>query len=217
MASFIETIDNGVRALVYTKFQTAMGFTNQLNETAIWPKKVAQREVAEKLGKAVLGFANVWCESAKFAWNRQRTGVAKQGLGVAYTAADKKTVITYKAVPVDLQYNFWLWSFQDWSKLRTAMDAYIFWQQKNPKLLLNIDSVYPMNMDLHFGEVVDESDVEGKFDKGDVFVYRFPVMVDGWCVEASSDKPIHSIHLAIYNDVTPPILLAEDTIVFPVV
>jgi hypothetical protein len=215
MASFIGSMDEGIRALLYSKFGTTLGLTSAAADTAFFPKPVALRKIAETRGRTSMEFISLWRENTGMAWNRMSTPVARSGLSVEYTSAGKTAITRMKAIPVNLEYSFWIWS-QSLAKLQEVTDLYLFWQQADPNLNLTLNSKYPLEIDLHFGDIIDESVVAEQYDKGQYFVYKFPLKVDGWVFSAGADYTIKTIHVAMYEDTDPPILLYEETITFTV-
>lgn len=215
MASFMGSMDEGVRSLLYTKFSTAMALTGgYAADVAFFPKQVALRKMAETRGKTSMEFLSLWRETVGFAWGRQSTPTARSGLSMEYTSAGKTAITRIKAIPVNIEYSFHAWSL-DLSKLQEVADAYLFWQQNDPNLSISLNSKYPLEIDLHFGDIIDESIVAEQYEKGQYFVYRFPLKVDGWIFSADTAKTIKEIHWTLYDDnADPPILLHEEIITF---
>ena len=211
--SFLTLIDIGVRMLLFEKFKNTLRIDSYKNDTARWPKGIALRKMSERVGEVSLEFINLWRRSCAPAWNRQRTSVARTGMLSEYVSQEKASLVQGKAMPVDLKYDFWVWS-KDLEKIYKIIEDYIFWQHRSPNLDLEIDETYPISLQLHFGEVIDESPIEQMYDKGLYFVYRFPLIVDGWIIEGLSLKTIHTLVLKMYQDIDPDGPKEKDIILF---
>ena len=207
MSSFLQVIDIGIRSLLYTKFGDILGLESTGREVLFYPKDIAFRKVSEKKGAALTEFINVWRTSTAPDWARQRTPIARRGMRLGYTNDNKTDTIVAKAMPVSLKYNVWFWT-KDIEKLNLIAERYLFWQQSNPNLNLNytVDSnEYPVELDLHFGELTDESNVETIFEKGIHFCMNVPINIDGWVFASEySAGVIQKIELLLYdkNDLT---------------
>ena len=201
-SSWLRVIDEALRALLFTKFQDIMGLTasNDAEETSviIFPKRVAQRMMAEKRGRHELEFINLYRESEVFDWSRQRSFVARNGMYLEYTDSNSDSLVTIKAVPTKMTYNTWFWS-TDLDKLNDVKIEYLFWQHENPYLSLSYNDSYPVEMDLHFGEIVDESDIEEMFNIGKYHVLRLPITLDGWVFKTTNPGVIQKIVVTIYD------------------
>jgi hypothetical protein len=114
-----------------------------------------------------------------------------------YTDAGKTDLVRVYSVPVDLQYSFWAWS-KDPEKINVVTERYLFWQHRDPNLDILYNDKYPLELDLHFGDVIHESPVENMFDQGLYFVNRYPVKVDGWVFVDDTLKTVHKIVLSVY-------------------
>lgn len=205
MASFTRSIDLALKTLLFTKFSDILridksGSTVQnVNKGVVQcPKDIALRELAEKRGETFLSFINFWRMGTSPSWGRQRTPVARRGFYIAGADDDKTDTVHLKAMPVDLNYNVWFWS-KDLDKVYECIEKYIFWQQDNPNLALKYDDKYELELDLHFGEIVDESTVDEKYTSGMIFVYKLPVKIDAWLFEGLSYKTIKKIVLTCYD------------------
>jgi len=202
--SFLKIIDEAMRGLVFIRFQTELGLTDITKDAVLHPRETALRIISEKRGRDVLEFFNIWRMRTEMPWDRHRSPLARRGLMLAFTdGLQKKDIRTPKAMPVNLEYGVWFWS-QNLDKLNAVTEKYIFWQHQNPNLELVYGGVYPMEMDLHFGPVDDESPVPNMFDNGLYFVKKVPIFVDGWILTDFLLKAIHKIVITLYSDETPP-------------
>jgi len=194
MASFTRSIDTALKVLLFDKFADILGIdksgttAQNINKGVVQiPVEIAMRELAEKRGETFLEFINFWRVGTSPSMSRQRTPAARRGLYVANTDDDKSGTIHIKAMPIDLNYNIWFWS-QSLDKVYECIEKYIFWQQDNPKLNISYDTDYPLEFDLHFGEIVDESPIDEKYSGGMLFTYRFPIKIDAWVFESNTES-----------------------------
>ena len=201
----LKLMDEAVRQYIFTRFQTIMEFTDENRDVAFWPKDVALRHIAEKRGETDVEFANVWRTSVGRAIDRQKTSIGRHGIQVAYTDGAKTDVGLVKAMPADLEYSVWFWS-KDRDKLNRVTESMLFWKQQNP----NLDMVYtflttdfPLEYDMLFGQIVDESPIEQMFDRGLYHVMRFDFTVQGWVFDTDTLKTIHKVILKVYEDIDP--------------
>ena len=212
----LKVIDKGIQALVFEKFKDILGLTDMNRDSVLYPKEVAFRQIAEKRGEAVTEFISLWREPMSFSWERQRTSVARAGIMTQYqNPVTKADIEIVRAVPVDLTYNVWFWT-KNYEKYNEIAEKYLFWQQTNPNLFCTYDVDLPLEYDLHFGELADESTVDRMFDSGVYFVLRVPVKVDGWVFDTSTVKTIQKIVLKVYDNQieAEPVLLYEETFSF---
>jgi hypothetical protein len=215
--SFLKVMDAAIKVALFNRFKTILGLTNVNDDVVQYPKEVAFRQVSEKRARAVVEFINVWRETSNFSWARQRTAVARREILLSYADPHTKTrIISAKAIPADLGYRFWWWT-KDYDKYNQVVESYSWWRQQNPNLGINFAESYPLELDLHFGEVVDESTVDTMFDQGLYFVGSAPINVDAWLVEGLSDFTVQSIIKSIYDDTVSgsDVLMERETIVPP--
>ena len=197
MSSFIQTIDNGVKALVFDKFKSYLNLTDQNHDMVFFPLELAQRKIAEKRGEAAVEFMSIWRSGIQFDWLRQRSTLARKGLTMQYVNSSSKTqLVTVKAVPATLNYSFWLWS-RDLDLIMQAVEAYLFWVHVYPQLILYYDGLYEMDMYMKFGQVVDRTNYN-IYEKGQFFVYEFPISLEGWVLTSITTKTILTIILDLY-------------------
>jgi hypothetical protein len=197
MASFIQTIDNGIKALVFDKFKSYLNLNDLNRDMVFFPLEIAQRKIAEKRGEATVEFMSVWRHGIQFDWSRQRSTLARQGLKMQYVnSSSKSSIVTVKAVPATMNYNFWLWS-RDLDKIMEAAEAYLFWVHNYPQLVLYYNGLYEMDMYMKFGPIVDRTNYN-IYEKGQYFVYEFPISLEGWVMTSITTKTILKIILDLF-------------------
>ena len=200
MSSFLQTIDIGIRAALFTKFEDILDLASVNRGVVLYPKEVAFRMISEKKGKAISEFINVWRTRTAPSWERQRTPVARRGMRMAYADDEGTTSTVVKAMPVDLEYNVWFWT-KDIENLNLIAERYLFWQQDSPNLNLYYNTDYPAELDLHFDELTDESDVPSMLNKGNHFIMRVPIKIDGWIFASDeTNKVIQKIEMVLYDE-----------------
>ncbi|MHA1591097.1 MAG: hypothetical protein ACTSUP_01170 [Candidatus Heimdallarchaeaceae archaeon] len=199
MASFLKTIDFGLRTLLFNKFDDILNLESINRGVILYPKEVAFRMISEKKGAMLSEFINLWRTKTAPSWERQRTPVARRGFRLAYTDNNQTDTITVKAMPVDLSYDIWFWT-KDIDNLYLIAEKYLFWQQDNPNLSLYYNTTYPVELDLHFGEMTDESNVFDMLNRGNHFCMRVPIRVDGWVYTSEEIGVIQKIELVLYDN-----------------
>ena len=156
--------------------------------------------LSEKKGETITEFINMWRTRTAPSWERQRTPLARRGMQMSYTDDTEQTSTNVKAMPIDMEYSVWFWS-KDKDVLNDIAEEYLFWQQDNPNLSLYYNDVYPADFDLHFGEIVDESDVPSMMNKGNHFCIKVPIKMDGWVFTSTTDNAvIQKIELVLYDN-----------------
>ena len=209
MASFLKVIDEGLRALIYAKFKDVMDLGAMRNSTILYPKAIALRKISERKEKDEVEFINLWRESTERDFSRQRTSVARDGINVAFTDTtsgsdpsedtDENTgITTVRAVPVTLGYSIWFWS-KDKEILNEVAELYLFWQHSDPNLNLYYNDLYPVEFDLHFGDISDESTTAEMFTIGEYFVIRAPIEIDGWVFTDIDVKTVKKIVITYWD------------------
>ena len=198
-ASYLSIIDWGIKGRIFTEVQDILGLTSLVNDSVFFPKEVAQREIAEKRGKDQVEFFNIWRGPAKADFKRQRTSVARRGIYTGYDTAEKTFIKNFKAMPATLDYDIWFWT-TSLDKKHLLEEWYIWWQQNNPNLALNYNDVYPLELDLHFGPMVDEGTVPIEFSKGKYHVLKVGLTIDGWIFKTEDEGTAKVIVVAIYDD-----------------
>lgn len=209
--TFLKIIDEGMRALIFSTFGDDMLFDSiESDDVILQPKEIAQRFIAEKRGRNVVEFANLWRESTRVSWRRQRTPLAREGLYGNYIdgeapssgiTGEKIALLNVKTVPADLSYNVWFWS-QYQERINHVAETYLFWKHTDPNLKVYYNGTYPLEFDIRFpeGEIVDESDLPHMFEMGRIFVARIPILVDGWVFRESQIKTVKKLILTIYDE-----------------
>ena len=212
MASFLPTIDAGVRALAYSRFGSMLSLTSMADDTALFPRRIAMRMIAETKGRTIASFISVWRERTSFSWERNRTPISRIGINALFADSGQTLITNIKAVPVDLGYSLCFIS-KSLSALQDVVDSYLFWAQTDPSLTLLFNSQFPLEYKLHFGEITDESTVMEQFEQGLYYVYRMPLKVDGWVFDMDEAKTIKTIYLDVYSEEgTENVLLFERVI-----
>ncbi len=204
--SFLQTIDVGLQGLLYTKFGDIFRLENIKKGVIVCPKDMAQRQIAEYRGMAEVEFINIWRTSLAPDWKRMRTAAARRGLFMQYVdILTKADIGRIKAVPVKMVYDVWAWTHYR-ERLNTMAELFLFWQYDNPNLELELtvaydgESVsYPVELDLHFSDIIDESVVAEKFERGQIFIHKFSVNVDGYVFIADTVKTISKIVFTVYD------------------
>lgn len=187
--------------LVFTKFGSQMNLASREKDLLFFPDRIAQRKMAETRSKDTVEFINVWRTGVKYAWDRQRTSVAQTGVTVRPPGSGNAgPLMNFKAVPVDLNYSFWVWT-RELDRLQTVTDRFMFWPQRNPTMQLIIPQVAdPIPTKITPGAVTDVSPVEQQYEMGVYFVYRFDLAVAGWLFEIDGSIPgIAEILVSIYE------------------
>lgn len=213
--SFLQSIDIGLRGLLFTKFYDILKLTSVNEGVVLYPKEIALREMAEKREEVAVEMISLWKVRIAPDWKRMRTPVARRGMLMNYVNTSTKLNIgSVKAVPVALGYNVWFWTHYR-ERFNQIAERYLFWQQDNPNLNLQLTvtytdngdvsaSGYPVEFDIHFGELTDESIVVNKYDEGQYFVLNTPITIDGWAFVTGVIPTAATIKLTIYdkNDLT---------------
>jgi len=197
--SFISLIDLGVKALLYSKFRTVMSLSSADSDVFIYPDGVAMRIAYERRGDDKLEFINFWRTGLRYNWDRNNSVIARRGISVAYTDSNQDRATTVKAVPAIIDYNVSFWS-RSRDTLNVVSETYLFWQQNNPNLSINYNDSIPLELDLHFGDIVDNSTVEQEFSRGQYFSYSAPLQVEGWVFSGIEVGIIQSIIVNIYDN-----------------
>ena len=193
MASIIKSYDEGLRALLYTRFKTILGIDDMAWKFGIimCPEDLALREMAERRGDTWLDFISFYRSAQAPSWGRQRTVLAQRGVWL-----DADTRVT--AQPVDLSYFVTFWS-KDLDILNQLIEKYILWQHDYPKILLSYGS-FTIDPDLHFGDIIDQSTYSQKYETGIIYAFRMPIKIDGWILESETvSGEIETIRLTVYD------------------
>ena len=203
--SFLQSIDLGLRGLLFTKFKDILGLEDVNHGVLFRPKETALRHEAEKKANTELEFINVWRTRTAPNWNLMRSPAAKRGAMMGAVNGGTTDIAIVKSVPCGLEYDIWFWTKKK-ENLSLIAEKYLFWLHENPNLNLSLvvkydaQAVeYPLNLDMHFGDLVDESTVAEEFEKGIMYILRVPVRIDGWVFVASSLKRINKIVFTVYD------------------
>lgn len=208
--TFIKVVDAALRTRLYYKFKDILSLTSVSNDTGIFPKEIALRQISEKRGKVEMEFINIWRQRTLFDWKRQQTVIARRGIPVVSSSAGSAYL---KAVPAKLEYKAWFWS-KDKDKLNSVTQTYMLWHQDDPNLDLYYNDTYPLELDLHFGDIEDESPIEDMFNRGLYFVISCPITIDSWIFSPDLIGIIETIYLDVSNDAVDEdgVLLYSSTI-----
>ena len=198
MSSFLHIMDASAKQMVFNRFKSYLGITDVNRDCVLFPKSLAQRKIAEKRGEGTVEFISIWRTGIQYDWARQNTAIARKGIMLQYNNSSSRTaIVTAKAVPAIIDYDVWFWS-RDLDKITQAIESYLLWQHDHPQLILNYNGIYPMEMYLKFGPVVDETDFPSVYEKGLYFVSRVPMKLDGWILTLFDAKTILKIILDVY-------------------
>ena len=197
--SFIQIMDNAAKALVFNRFKDYFGLDDINEDCVFFPKEIAQRKIAEKRGEGTVEFISIWRSGISYDWARNNSAIARKGLLLTYNNPDttKDSIVTAKAVPALIDYDVWFWS-RDLDKIMKATESYLLWQHDHPNLLLDYNNLYPMEMYLKFGPVIDESTLTQQYDKGLYFVSKMHISMEGWVLTLLNSKTILTIYLKVY-------------------
>ncbi|MHA1692955.1 MAG: hypothetical protein ACTSU7_15125 [Candidatus Heimdallarchaeaceae archaeon] len=208
--SILQTIDIGLRSLLYTKFHDILVLESINKGVILYPKSIALREMAEKRGQVEVEMISLWRTMVAPDWKRMQTPAARRGINLEYVSSSQEASVNVKSIPVRLEYDVWFWTHY-LERLNQIAERYLFWQQDNPNLSLNYTLIhnkgtenessedYPVEFDLHFGTLVDESTVEEKYDRGQIFILKTPIILDGWAFSSEAIGTIQKIVLVLYD------------------
>ena len=196
--SFIKTLDDNFKALVFTKFKSDLDLTTQNTGIVLEPRDVSLRKIAEKRGQNSVEFISVWRESVELDRNRINAPIARRGLSLNYTSGTTTDILTVKAIPAKIKYSIRFWS-RSLDKVSDAIETYLFWIHSNPNLIFNYVDLYPLEFDIiPQGIITDESTILTQYNTGLYFVNKAEITLDGWILSASSIKTILQIILNVY-------------------
>jgi hypothetical protein len=195
--SFIQIMDSGVKTMIFNKFKSYLNLSDQNKDLVFFPMQIAQRKVAEKRGESSVEFMSVWRDGIEFDWQRQRSSVARNGIRMQYDNSSSRTqIVTVKAIPAKINYRFWLWS-RDLDLIMKAAEAYLFWIHTYPNMVLYYNGLYEMDMYMKFGPISDRTNYD-IYEKGQYFVYEFPIELEGWILTSIYTKTILKIILDLF-------------------
>jgi len=196
--SFIQIMDNTAKAMVFNRFADFFSLDDINRDLVFFPKAIAQRKIAEKRGEGTVEFISLWRTGISYDWARNNTAIARKGVYLTYNDdVVKDAIITARAVPAMIEYDLWFWS-RDLDKIMKATESYLLWQHDHPNLLLDYNNLYPMEMYLKFGPVIDESTLAEQYDKGLYFVSKMHITMEGWILTLLDSKTVLTIYLDVY-------------------
>jgi len=176
-----------------------MGLTS-INEGVVYfPKEVAFRELSEKKGAQLTEFVNLWRSKTGPSWDRMRTPAARRGMNMAYVSGTTNEITRVTAMPIDLGYDVWFWTL-DLDILNQVSETYLLWQHANPYMSLTYADSFPMELDLHFGDMVYEGTQQNMYNEGEHHILHVPLRVDGWIPSSSTSKLIETIIMRIWDE-----------------
>jgi len=196
--SLVQSIDTAIKTAVWTKFGPSLGLTTDQNKELVFaPKELALRKIAEKRGENSVEFISVWRNSIELDWERQQSVIGRNGLSLSYVdSTTKAQVVTVKGVPVNINYDVFLWS-RDLDKITKATESYLQWLHNRPQLVIYYDGQYEMNMYMHLGSIDDVSDYN-VYEKGQYFVSKFNFTLEAWSLTTISSRTILKIIIDFY-------------------
>jgi hypothetical protein len=195
--SFVRTLDEAVKTLMYNKFGAFLNLSNQNKDVVFAPKNIAQRKIAEKRGESSVEFISVWRNSIAFDWERQNSAIGRTGIALNYVDSNtKEQIVTVKAVPVTIDYDIYLWS-RDLDKITNATESYLQWLHNVPQLVVYYNGQYEMDMYMKLKEIYDDSDYN-IYEKGQYFISKFNMKLDAWVLTTISNYTILKIIVDFY-------------------
>lgn len=195
--SFIQSIDNTAKTLIYNKFGPYLNLTSQNKDLVFAPKEIAQRKIAEKRGESSVEFISMWRNSITMDWERQNTVMGRNGLSLNYVDSNtKQQIVTVKGVPVTIDYDIFLWS-RDLDKITQAAEGFLQWLHNVPQLVIYYNGLYEMDMYMHLKEIEDVSDYN-IYEKGQYFVSKFNLKLDAWALTTISNYTVLKIIVDFY-------------------
>lgn len=197
--SWTQIVDNAVKLMVFNRFSPILKIYDSNKDLVLCPKTIAQRMIAEKRGAGTVEFISVWNDPPVFDWARQNSPMGRKGLQMVYTAGSggsNSQIVTIKAVPVVLEYKFYIWSL-DLDTIKLAVESYAKWLYDYPNLKLFYSGLYEMDMYLKFKQPNDVTDYN-IYEKGKYFIYEFPLTIEGWVLTSILTPTIFEIVLDVY-------------------
>lgn len=195
--SFVQTIDNTIKTLIYNKFGSYLGLESQNKDLVFAPQSIAQRKLAEKRGESSVEFISLWRNSIALDWERQNSIIGRNGLSLNYADSNtKQQIVTVKGVPINIDYDIFLWS-KDLDKITQATEAFVQWLHNKPQLVVYYAGQYEMDMYIHLKEIQDVSDYN-IYEKGQYFISKFNMQLDAWALTTISSRTILKIIVDFY-------------------
>ena len=183
--SWLKIQDRAFRTLLFNKFNSVLKYQDEGEEkksVLLMPQPTALREITERRGSSEMEFINYWRDEYIFDWDRGNTSAARTGLFVEGDVNSQGQALSggmIKAVPLKLRYNIWYWTVWP-DKLNEFTEAFIWWQHTNPNFNILLNDAYPLEIDLHFTSMKDESTVDMQFTTGRYFVVSGSITLDTW-------------------------------------
>jgi hypothetical protein len=199
--SWTQIVDKAVQTLVFNRYKEFLGITDINMDSVFYPPELALRNISEKRDEKITEFISIWRPNPpQYDWARQQTAIAREGMRMNYVASSaggaNKGIVSVKAVPCVFTYNFRLWS-RDLDRLAQACDSYMKWIYDNPNMVIYFMGLYEMNMYLKFQDARDVTDYQ-IYEKGQHFIYEFPITVDGWVLTSFTTPTILKIIIDLY-------------------
>ena len=158
--SWTQIVDNAVKLMIFNRFGSFLNISDPNKDLIFTPKQLAQRQIAEKRGEGTVEFISVWSDPVKFDWARQNSPTGRKGFTMEYTAGSggsNSQIVTIKAVPVLMDYKFYVWSLY-LDEIKLVIESYSKWIHDYPNLKIFYSGLFEMDMYLKFGNPVDATD-----------------------------------------------------------
>jgi hypothetical protein len=194
----IKEIDFGLRSMLFDLTKTPLKVTDLELDSAFMHKSVTFRHVAEKRSKASLEYMSLWRDGISRDVARNNSFVARQGLNANYDFQGKQAVHNIKARAIKLNYTLRVWS-KNLEPATDAVEELLWMQDRNARLAVIVDDVYPMEFFLNFGDVTDESTWDEKYNAGLIVCLSMPITLEGFLIKADTEKIIHRILVKLYT------------------
>jgi len=195
-------MDRAFRTLLFTKFNSVLKYKadgEEKKSVLLQPRTSALRTVSERRGSSELEFTSYWRDEFIFDWDRNLTSAARQGISFEYGKDSDPTFEIVTAIPLKLRYNVWYWTMYP-DKLNEFIETYLWWQHTNPNFEINYNDKFPLEIDLHFSSLKDESTVDTQYTEGQYFVVNGSIVLDTWLFKlASFNSIIETIVLKIFD------------------
>jgi hypothetical protein len=182
-------MDGAIKAILLNKY----GALLDLDDCAIgdvpnkaivqWPKDMALRMISEKKQNVRMKFISFWRDGISPDWNRNRTPLARRGMVFDLSGGAGTTTQRLQMIPVKYNYSIYYWT-RDLEHNQRLIEEHMWWQHTFPNLQFVFNGTYPLQPQIHFDSIVDESTVDSMLDKGLYFVTKAPITVDGWLIKS---------------------------------
>ncbi len=192
--SGLQIIDKALRTALYDRFGEWLDLPEVadggMRAVLNYPPQTAQREYTEKIGaNEKYSFINYWRTSTQLDMNRIRYPLGAKGLDIAWVweesaGGDGETYITnYKAQPVINNYDITFWSLSK-ETINRITEEFIFWHVSHPKIDVVLDDRLPLSVVVKLGVISDDSIIDEKFNKNQIFKVRMGVTIESWAFKA---------------------------------